>query len=368
MRIISKVTQFQKKYFKEKYMKHGATRSYCLFLYLLYILETVELFLLASDREVASPVCLCVGILVGWFLAPSLHEIGHIVFAKTQNFQIQYSKFAFLAFVRNGEKLKVKLANPFAPDETQATPKTGGDMLSRMKMYSIGGLVFGGIEVVFCMLWGLVLFNYAITFLFWGLSIHALYLFLLNIVKVEYPTGKTDAKIVQEMENGTEEGRAILNTSEIYAELYEGKTYAEIDKKYFENIVLREDTSLFYILNICRYKRYAESENYEKAGAILNRLVQASAYYTDAQIEEVAGELYYIHCILGDEERAKEVETRIPNMFSGNTLFGKRLRMAKAVLEGKTYEDNQDGYANEWIGVERFEEKMQNNLQNSLVK
>ena len=86
-----------------------------------------------------------VGTVCSLILAPLLHETGHMLFALSQNMRITYAKFFCFKIYVNGKRTCFGFASPFAPEQTQIVPKTGGNMQKRASRYTLGGLIFSGI-------------------------------------------------------------------------------------------------------------------------------------------------------------------------------------------------------------------------------
>ena len=124
---------------------------------------------------------------------------------------------------------------------------------------------------------------------------------------------------------------------EIQGQLYEGKSYAEIDESlYFDLPQLCEDEPMFSVILDLRYHYYLEKEDLEKAGDCLNRLTQIQCYIPDKEIEKLAAELTYMHSLLGDVERATESGKLCAEYLQGNGVLAKRALLAFSLAIGKT--------------------------------
>ena len=126
------------------------------------------------------------GFLAACILAPTLHECGHILFARSQGMKIKMTKFSFFRFLEREGKLRFSLASPFRTDQTQAIPLRSGNMKKRAELYTIGGLVFGGIYAFILLLFALLLQGKNIACFFWGGFPYAAYLFLINAVPFDF--------------------------------------------------------------------------------------------------------------------------------------------------------------------------------------
>ena len=68
------------------------SKIYTIAITLAFVLGEIVVFLAQGDDSIGMAFVL-VGILLSFILAPTVHELGHIVFAKHEKMQIQYAKF-----------------------------------------------------------------------------------------------------------------------------------------------------------------------------------------------------------------------------------------------------------------------------------
>ena len=199
------------------------------------------------------------GFLAACILAPTLHECGHILFARSQGMKIKITKFSFFRFLEREGKLRFSLASPFRTDQTQAIPLRSGNMKKRAELYTIGGLVFGGIYAFILLLFALLLQGKNIACFFWGGFPYAAYLFLLNAVPFAYSGGKTDMLIFCGIKRELPAEKAMLCAMEIYGKLYEGKSFSEIERGlYYDFPQLAEDEPMYAVmLDLC-YRYHIE--------------------------------------------------------------------------------------------------------------
>ena len=331
---------------------------------ILWIAGLVVVFYFAQNNG-AQAICWCfVGIAFSFAFAPFFHELGHIVFAIKTKMQVVYAKFFCVKFVEKNGKLKMRFASPLRADETQAVPKTGGAMQKRAKLYTIGGLVFGGAFALLVFVLALTLTSLnVIAFLFWGMLPYAVYLFLLNVLPLEYASGKTDALIYGGLKRGDDAEKNMLTAMEIQGLLYEGKSFSEIDESlYFDAPQLAEDEPLFAVILDLRYRYYLEKEEIEKAGDCLNRLINAQAYLTEEELQKLAGECVYVYSLLGDFQRAEESGKLAKPYLAGESAAAKRILATYSAVFGEKdsaeilMRQAEQALQNERIeGVKRFE-------------
>ncbi len=288
----------------------------------------------AGTRQIVECIC---GIVAGFVLAPVLHETGHIAFGGAMDMECVYSKFfCFKIHIKKGKK-RLSFASPFAAEQTQMLPKRGGNMAKRARVYTAGGLIVGG-SFFLLLLAGAVVCSVlgATKFHLWGSLPYAGYLFLLNVLPLEYASGKTDALVLKGIRKGYDEEKCMLAAMEIQGQLYEGKRFGEIDKRlYFDLPQLSEEEPLYAILLDLRYRYYLDVEDLEGAADCLNRLAQSQAYLPDSEVEKLAGELVYLHSLRGDLENAEACGALCQPYLKGDSVAAKRILAAFSLAAGK---------------------------------
>ncbi len=270
-------------------------------------------------------------------LAPTLHELGHVVFALACSMELEYVKFFCFKMIRTSGKLRFSFASPFAPDQTQTLPKSGGNMKKRACLYTLGGLIFGGLFALIVAIVATVFACFNVNaFWLWGLLPYSAYLFLLNVAPIEYPSGKTDALVYQGLKNGASAEKNMLAAMEIQGRLYAGESFAEIDETlYFSSPQLCEDEPLYAVMLDLQYRYYLEKGEFEKAADKLNRLASAQAYLESLEVEKIAAELTYMHSLNGDFERAKDCSKLCETYLQKEEVAAKRALAAYCKAFGK---------------------------------
>lgn len=319
-------------------MKRKLTTIYAAICTLLLAAGFLLAFIFAWQAGVTETVKCIFGLIYGFVLSPILHELGHVSFAQIANMDYVYVKFfCFKIYIKNGKK-RLGLASPFSPDETQVIPKSGGNMQKRAVLYTLGGLIYGGVFLLLILLAAILCSAVGHTsYLLWGIVPYAAYLFLLNLLPVEYPSGKTDTLVYLGLKKGDDAEKTMLSAMEIQGQLYVGKSFAEIDEKfYFDLPQLCEDEPLFAVMLDLKYRYFLEKKEYENAADCLNRLAQAEAYLTDDEVEKLAAELTYMHALRGDLESAEESGKLCREYLQSNAVAAKRILLAYSKAFGKT--------------------------------
>ncbi len=324
-------------------MKRAFAKIYpVLLLLLMFAAEILVVFYFAwfrAGNRIAAVSFALAGWATAYIIAPIVHELGHILFAKSADMRLKMSKFSFFRIIEKSGKLKFTFASPFAPEETQVVPAKGGDMLRRFRLYTMGGLIFGGIYIVVLAASALAFWGIGwepAAFLFWGGIPYAVYLFFLNALPFVYAAGKTDAAILRGLSRKEAAEQTMLSAMEIYGGLSEGKSFSRIDENLFFDLPqLPENEPMYAVILDLRYRRCLETENFERAADCLNRLAAAAGYLSVSQFEEVAAELVYMHSVNGDAELAKESAELCEDYLKRETAAAKRILAAYSALQGR---------------------------------
>lgn len=289
-------------------MKKFWKNVYTIMLLILCIAAFVCVLAGAKDK-IALSVC---GGLASFLCAPFFHEMGHALAAKWNNFSVVYVKVCFFEWDGTGEKHRFSLTNPFCADETKAIPKTAGNMKKRAAAYTIGGLLFSVIYLLLLIVVTACTVAVGgaaknVSYICLGALPYGLYLFFLNVVPFQYGGGKTDGLIFREIVDDMTCGVRFVAALNAQGLLYEGKSYAEIDREYLYALpIVAEDEPLFIANLFNLYYAEIEKGNLENAAHYLNRIATLSPYLT-AQEERLAlAELLYANSLAGDNEQAEK--------------------------------------------------------------
>ena len=293
-------------------------------------------FFFAQQAGISAMVWCIVGLAAGFVVAPIVHEVGHICFAKAVKMRVVYAKFFCFKLYEKQGKLRLGFASPFAADQTQALPLCGGNMRKRAKAYTVGGLAFGAVLTVAVAGVATVLSGLGYqAFFVWGLLPYSAYLLFLNALPCEYASGKTDMLVYLGLKKGCASEENMLAAMEIQGLLSEGNCFAEIEEKlYFSAPQLAEDEPLFAVMLDLRYRYYLEKNEVAKAGECLARLASVQDYLSDTELEKLAAELVYLHSVCGDKENAEKNGAVCQEYLRGESVTAKRALAAYSLAFG----------------------------------
>ncbi len=345
-------------------MKRKLTVLYASVLFLVLLGGIIAVFLF-SYNDTEKLVKATVGFLLSFLLAPVCHEIGHAAFARLAKMKIVYLKCFCFRYRKEKGKGKLTLCSTFDADETQALPCSSENMKKRALLYSVGGLLTEGVfcvviavAAILCLVFG------APNFLLFAMLPYAVYLFLLNAVPLEYPSGKTDMRILLGIKKGEPAERTMLAVMEAQGDLYAGKSFAELDEKtLFSLPQLAEDGPLYAAVLDIKYRYFLEKEEYEKAQDCLQRLLSSEEYLTDGYYQTLKIELVYFSLLLGKDEPLKKMQETDEAFLRSDDYRAKRILALYAMLVGKTDEAEElirqakEALKGELtLGVKKFEE------------
>jgi len=318
-------------------MKKTLTTIYAIFCTLLLTAGLLLVFCFAWQSGTADVIQSLLGMLLGFILAPTIHEIGHVVFASASKMNVVYVKcFCLKIYEKNGKK-HLGLAMPFSPDETQVLPTQSDDMQKRAMGYALGGLIFGG-AFLFCVVLAAILltvFGHT-QYILWGIAPYATYLFLLNVMPLEYASGKTDMLVCVGLKKGYDAEKNMLAAMEIQAHLAEGQSFAEMNPfLYFDVPQLCEEEPLFAVMLDLRYHYYLEKGDLEKAASNLNRLISIAEDLPDNIYEKIAAEAVYMHSVRGELAEAEAVAQECKDFLKEETATAKRVLAAWSKASGQ---------------------------------
>ena len=321
-------------------MKKTLLTIYNVLLTALLLAGYVFAFYFAWQIGTKEIISVLIGMVYGFVFAPIFHELGHLCFAQINGMEYVYFKAFCFRFIRKDGRVKFSLASPFAADQTQVIPKRGGNMKKRVASYAIGGLIFEGVMLAFLLAGAIVCAVLgAVTFVLWAMIPYFAYLFLLNVIPAYLAGGKTDAAVYRGIKKGEDVEQNMLAAMEIHGQLYEGKSFAEIDKSwFFDQPQLCEDEPLFAVMLDLRYRYCLEKGDFDEAADQLNRLAQTQAYLSDEEVGKIAAELAYMHAVNQDIERAEECEKLCFSYLSKDITTAHRIQAALAYMR-KDFEE-----------------------------
>lgn len=319
--------------------RNTLSKIYAIALTVAFVAGEILLFSLPTFRSVDGWIELLVGFLISIILAPTLHELGHISFAAAQKLKLVYAKFFCVKIKNVGGRYALSFANPFSPDQTQVVPTTGGDIEKRCKPYVLGGLIFGGLYFALILLAAVLLSCFGVhNGKLWGMLPYAAYLFLLNVMPWEYPSGKTDMLVFDGICRGENAEKAMLMAMDVQGRAYAGERYKDIEDSAFEFPVVMEDEPIYAVCMDLKYRRALEKSDFNGAADALKRLAQSEEYLTPFERERLAAEITYLHLLSENFELANKTSALCKEYLQSERATAKRILATFALSSGREEE------------------------------
>lgn len=187
------------------------------------------------------------------------HELGHMLFGA-------------ICKIKAVPRLKI-----FGSSSCKLIPKTDKSLRARVFITALGGIL---INLLFIMLGVLAMWLNAVPdwlALFLPASV---YLFLMNLMPVQFANGKTDGLICNNLLNKTDDSKVMLAVLTVQAQVLNGKPIEEVDENLLFNVPqIREDDAGFIALTELRYEYFAAKGEAEQAEKYKSRFEQLKKEY-----------------------------------------------------------------------------------------
>ncbi len=300
-------------------------RIYAIILLVAFVTGSFVCFFFAL-RDFDDAIHAIVAFAASLIVVPTVHELGHIVFAAASRMQVVRSKFFCFCVYRREGKWRFRFVSPLRAEETQAIPKDGEDMKKRTLAYTVGGLIFSAVLLAITLIPAILLSCFSVhAFSLWGMVPFAAYLLLLNSFPVQYASGKTDALIYREIKKESAEGKAFVAAMTVQGRLFAGDSYADVPEEYYETYGLREDDPLYAVLWEMKYRYFLEKNQREAAADALNRVVDAAEYLSEEALKTVQVETAYMFLLQKDGSELKNLMERDEAFLRSDDYRAKRL-------------------------------------------
>ncbi len=288
----------------ERAKKDGIKRNILItVMYICAVLIAVFIsFALTANAWVRLLLLLC-GLLIGWTLSALFHEGGHVLAAKKNGFEV--ASFSFLIFKYDKQAIKkfsVSFKNPYL-GATDVIPTVKDDLDKRYARTVAGGIL-GSVVASAILVAGFIIFIVLAApvgaIFFCGMPL-SLVILIINAVPGFVPDN--DGSTLLTMLTNGKEKQAILRLLEITEELYQGKSYAEIDAELFscEADLPESIKARFSLLKLRRAEELFEPKDIVAA---LEELQNAEDYLDD----EAAIEMLFANLLIGDAEKIRDLE------------------------------------------------------------
>ena len=233
------------------------------------------------------------------------HEFGHYIATKNSGFEVYYFKFSCFTVDKYGRKrFRISLFNKHL-GEMRFFPKEEGRYSQKLEHSLNGGLVGNFLVAVIlnlCLALSLIGFFAGVSSPYlcvvFSFSPYAIYAYAINAIAWFHPLN--DGAQIKRLKTNEDERQAVDNLYAIQKQLFEGKTYGEIPKGYF-NFGVNASEELRIFLTVYSFRRAIECEDLPTASALAG--VLDGRNFSD---EEIFYELLYWYILEGNEQKIAE--------------------------------------------------------------
>ena len=267
-----------------------------------YLLHLIGFIFAYQDSFYKVILFALLGVVITFILAPLFHEIGHLIFGlcsglKLVSFSIYFIKLIFY------KKFSIYLEKNYAFGETVFIPKSPNDYPKKLKITTVGGLLFSAIY----MLLGMVIvflskdLFLAITF---GLSYHiSAYILLINLIPFK---SDSDGALLLSFanKNGVYE-EMLNNVLSLQAEIMCGTEPKDVSARYLTEFQLSYD----YYSVLLKYFRYIAFLWRDEESAFKELFdISDLNKVPDSLYETIYKELFFASIVRGDNAFIKANE------------------------------------------------------------
>lgn len=248
---------------------------------------------------------LLAGALLAGLIITFVHEIGHVIGGKANGFAF----VSMTVFFFKWTKVKKKIKFSFVPLGNQAgytemVPVTADNIEKRFVKMTLAPVFWTIIPTVL----GVVPFFLTIlpswAYCLWVMLLPVgVYSILDNLLPMSVDGVKNDGAVALGFKKLDDTSKVMINLLKIQAEMYQGKTPAQIDENlYFDVPQLREDDyNYFYLLN-ARYNYYLDKEDFEKAKDVTERLLAIDENLPKEMMDVAKADALYNACTFNFDE------------------------------------------------------------------
>nr|MBO4517494.1 hypothetical protein [Clostridia bacterium] len=287
---------------------------------LLTVAGLIAVVLIANGNFTASMgtvlATFAAGAVIAGLVCTLFHELGHLIAGKINGFAFLSMTVWFFKWSR--ERGKIVFDFVMMGDEagyTEMVPKSTENLAERLKKTTLGGLIAAAIP----MLVGLIPLFLAAKLSLFGFAVWAMclpigvYMFFGDALPMTSAGAGNDGKVLLGIKKMDDDTKVILGMLAVQTELYNGKTPAEIDEKYYFDLPqLPEDDLNFAMLLSARYCYYLDKKDYENAKKTTDRLLSVADYLPKGYLNAVKTDALYNACTFDrNEETADDLTAEL---------------------------------------------------------
>lgn len=284
------------------------------------------------------------GFVLSWLVLPFVHELGHLVFAKSNDFVVLDFSFLWFHFLKQGKKTVFRFGKKMEVlGENKIIPTRKGKMKKRYYGATLGGIFFTGLFFLatFALFVGSFFAQgvYSVYFFFLMFLPASFYYTFFNAIPFENEFGKSDGGVLLGLKRGDSSELTALNILRIQSELYRGVRFREIEEKFFTSApAIMETDPNFIALTQLRYYYYLDLGAKEKVEETLARMKSLYDELPTVFRMDYAVDLLYESTLKKEEGEVKKYYRDAKILQESKTYEGYKVSACRYLFKGKTEE------------------------------
>ncbi len=250
------------------------------------------------------------GVIISAFVCAFIHELGHLIRAKSLGFNIVSFTVWFFRWKKVKNKYQFSLCFPNDTGYTESYPTTQENLQKKFAKITRFGLIFSVIPILFCLpaflIRSLPFFAFAVLTSFLPIGAYSL---TSNAIPLCENGVRNDGAVLYGIKHNDDTSKVMFALLSVQALLYQGKTFKELDDGFLFNLPqLQEDDLNFAMLLSYRYYFYLDKRDYKNAGKSLDRLLSLKKYLPKDFYCEILAESLFFNCVIEfNEDKADDL-------------------------------------------------------------
>ena len=271
------------------------------------------------------------GVIISAFVCAFIHELGHLIGAKSSGFKIASFSVWFFRWKKVKNKFQFSLCFPNDTGYTESYPTSQENLKKKFAKITRLGLIFSVIPILFCLpaflISSLPFFVFALLTSFLPIGAYSL---TSNAIPLCENGVRNDGAVLYGIKHNDDTTKVMFALLNVQANLYQGKTFRELDESIlFDLPQLPEDDMNFAMLLSYRYYYYLDNKEYENAEKVLDRLVSLKKYLPKDFYCEILSESLFFNCAIElNEDKADDLmyeNEKYLNSVNNNTTIRAKL-------------------------------------------
>lgn len=278
-------------------------------------------------------IWIILGALISAVLNTFVHELGHLIAGKINGYAFSSMQVLFFKWEKVSNKVRFSLAPiKYEAGYTEMIPTKCEDIAKSYRRISLAGpfasVIFAFVGLVPFFIKGLGVRAFCMWSVFLPIGI---YFHLNTVLPISSCGARNDGAVAYGLKVMDDVSKVAVGLLSAQAEMYAGKTPAQVNPKYFFDLPqLPEDDPTFIMLLSARYNYYLDIEDYENAKKTISRLASLESYMPKYILQIVKTDLLYSYCTFDyNEEKADDLMYELEKYLNNfNTATNVRVKLA----------------------------------------